>query len=86
MEETERETLIGGLVTAQELKEGQEIPVVRHHAVEAEWYKGRLKSLKLDNLDKMADIEFREIVYWAITVLSRKYFCEHEGCQSGVVK
>ena len=83
MEETEQETHICGLVSAQELEEGQRIPVLFDYAVNAVWYKGRLKSLKLDDLDKMGDDEFKDIVYWAITVLSKRYFCQHEECQSG---
>ena len=81
MEESENETYISGLESSFNLKEGQKIPVVRHYKVNASWYKGRLKSLSLDDLDKLGDDEFREIVYWAVTVLSRKYFCAEESCQ-----
>ena len=83
MEQHEREIKIRGLVTAQELEEGQAIPVLCHYSAEAEWYNGRLKSLKLDNLDKLGDEEFKDIAYWVITVLSRRYFCKDEDCQSG---
>ena len=83
MELTEREIKIRGLVTADELEEGQKIPVLCHYKAKAEWYCGRLKSLEFDNLDKLGDDEFKDIVYWAITVLSRRYFCQHEECQSG---
>ena len=83
MEQTEREIHIRGLVKADELSPGQMIPVLNIGSCEATWFCGKLQKLSLDKLDKMGDDEFKDIVYWAITVLSRRYFCQHEECQSG---
>ena len=83
MEQTEIETYIRGLESAFELRGVQEIQAPRHYKVEAKWYKGRLKSLSLDDLDGLGDEEFKDVIYWAIGVLSRRHFCENVNCQDG---
>ena len=66
MEKTEREMKVRNLSSAQEILEGQNIPIQEPKSNgQAEWKHGRLRSLTLDNLHLLGDEEFKDTVYWA---------------------